>query len=73
MQTFYRYLANVRVERTGIVSRMRLYDLIAATTCLKELDPIHAMFVPAALNRKTTIYQSDEIIGGTLLFDANEF
>ena len=36
----------------------------------EKLDPIHAMFVPAALNRKTTIYQSDEIIGGTLLFRA---
>ena len=35
----------------------------------EKLDPIHAMFVPVALNRTTTFYQSDEVVNGTLLFE----
>lgn len=35
----------------------------------QTLPPIHALFVPTSLSRNTDLYQSDEVISGTLLFE----
>ena len=35
----------------------------------EKLRPIHAMFVPMGLNRRTDFFQSDEIIESTLMFE----